>query len=67
MGFRCENVGCIDLKFRIARLSSLKAHVFGHIHEGYGEYQRGDTRFVNASTCNERYQLINPPIVLDIP
>lgn len=66
LGFRCQNVGCTDLKFRIAQLS-LTAHIFGHIHEGYGEYQRGDTRFINASTCNARYEPINPPIVLDIP
>lgn len=63
LGFR--NVGCLDLLERIDRLS-LKAHIFGHIHEGYGVYQRGALSLVNASTCNERYEPNNPPIVLEL-
>lgn len=65
MGFRCQNVGCEDLLHRIRQLS-LKAHIFGHIHEGYGEYLLGKARLVNASTCTARYEPTNPPIVLDI-
>jgi Icc-related predicted phosphoesterase len=65
LGFRCYNAGCVDLLHRIDQLS-LKAHVFGHIHEGYGEYVRGAMRLINASTCTVRYEPINPPIVLDL-
>jgi Icc-related predicted phosphoesterase len=65
MGFRCQNVGCIDLLHRIDQLN-LKAHIFGHIHEGYGGYLRGETRLINASTCTVRYAPTNPPVVLDI-
>ena len=65
LGFRCFNAGCIDLLHRIDQLS-LKAHVCGHIHEGYGEYMRGASRLVNASTCTERYEPTNTPLVLDI-
>jgi len=65
MGFRCQNVGCVDLLHRIEQMR-LKAHVFGHIHEGYGEYTLGNTRLVNASTCTVRYEPTNPAIVLDI-
>lgn len=65
MGFRCQNVGCIDLLHRIDQLK-LKAHIFGHIHEGYGEYMRGETRLINASTCTVRYAPTNPPIVLEL-
>lgn len=65
MGFRCQNVGCLDLLHRIKQLA-LKAHVFGHIHEGYGEYALGCIHLVNASTCTARYEPTNPPIVLDI-
>jgi Icc-related predicted phosphoesterase len=65
MMFKCQNVGCVDLLHRIERLQ-LKAHIFGHIHEGYGEYTLGCTRLVNASTCTPRYVPTNPPIVLDI-
>jgi Icc-related predicted phosphoesterase len=65
LGFRCQNVGCVDLLHRIEQLS-LKAHIFGHIHEGYGEYIHGNIRLVNASTCTARYVPTNPPIILDI-
>lgn len=64
-GFKCQNVGCIDLLSRIAKLS-LKAHIFGHIHEGYGEYLSGKTRLINASICTVRYEPTNPPIVLEL-
>ncbi len=65
VGFKSQNVGCNDLLKRILELK-LKAHVFGHIHEGYGEYVRGPTRLINASICTVRYRPTNPPIVLDI-
>ncbi|NWO07086.1 MAG: metallophosphatase domain-containing protein [Alteromonadaceae bacterium] len=65
VGFRCQNAGCSQLLNRLHELS-LKAHIFGHIHEGYGEYRLADTRLINASICTERYEPINPPIVLDL-
>ncbi|XKH00392.1 metallophosphatase domain-containing protein [Marinobacter nauticus] len=65
MGFHDQSVGCLELLERIDQLA-LKAHVFGHIHEGYGEYRRGSTRLINASTCTEWYRPENPPIVLDL-
>lgn len=58
-------VGCQDLLQRLDGLH-LKAHVFGHIHEGYGMYQRGGTPLVNASTCTERYEPCNPPVVIEL-
>lgn len=65
MEYHCKNVGCMDLLHRIDQLN-LKAHIFGHIHEGYGEYRRGETRLINASTCTARYAPTNPPIVFDL-
>ncbi len=65
LGWQNQNVGCVDLLHRVRQLS-LKAHVFGHIHEGYGKYVQASTTFVNASTCTERYEPTNPPIVVDI-
>jgi hypothetical protein len=43
--------------------------VTGHIHEGYGATTNGETTFINASTCNYRYDRhnLNPPIVFDVP
>lgn len=34
-----EHIGCEDLANRILELKQLKLHVFGHIHEDYGECQ----------------------------
>lgn len=59
-------VGCPFLGERIKSLSKLKAHVFGHIHEGYGEQFANGIRSINASICNLRYQPINQPITFEI-
>lgn len=64
-GLRVENVGCEDLLARVRQLN-LQAHIVGHIHEGYGEYCKWGTRFINASTCDVRYQPVNAPIVLEL-
>jgi Icc-related predicted phosphoesterase len=64
-GGTAQNVGCADLLRRLSALS-LKAHVFGHIHEGYGVYELGGVRLVNASSCTERYQPSNSPIVVEL-
>jgi Icc-related predicted phosphoesterase len=65
LGFKSQNVGCDDLLARIQELA-LKAHIFGHIHEGYGEYPQGQATLINTSTCNARYEPLNSPIVLDL-
>ena len=65
VGFKCQNVGCVDLLARIHHLS-LKAHIFGHIHEGYGEYRIAQTKLINASICTTRYEPLNAPIVVEI-
>jgi Icc-related predicted phosphoesterase len=41
-------------------------HVFGHIHEAYGRLKRGTTTFINASVLNEKYELVNPPVVFEL-
>lgn len=58
-------VGCELLAHRVEELKP-KLHVFGHIHGGYGEKYTGDTLFINASICNERYKPINKPIVVEV-
>jgi Icc-related predicted phosphoesterase len=60
-----KHVGCADLANALARVRP-KLHVFGHIHEGYGCVERNGTIYVNASVRNFRYQLVNPPIVIDV-
>lgn len=54
----------------------IKHHVFGHLHAAggkmhigpgiVGEDYRLDTRFYNVAACNEAYNLVNQPIILEI-
>ncbi len=60
------SVGCEDLAEAVLFRVRPKAHIFGHIHYGYGVDYRGPTAFVNASVCTEGYAADNPPIVVDI-
>lgn len=66
--------GCEDLANRVAFLTDLKLHVFGHIHEGYGREELGRGRygfepgpvFVNASSVDFNYRPVNKPITVEI-
>ncbi|KNC48529.1 Ser/Thr protein phosphatase [Thecamonas trahens ATCC 50062] len=65
--------GCEDL-LRLLHSGRIApaAHVFGHIHEGFGvTTETGtsslDTTFINASNCTLKYKATNPPIVFDLP
>jgi len=42
------------------------AHIFGHIHEGYGMREKDGTVFVNAPLCNTNYDLVNKPVVINL-
>lgn len=57
-------VGCRDLLKRCEDIGP-RAHVFGHIHEGYGQIEKQDTLYVNASVLNEKYKPVNRPVVWD--
>ena len=70
---RNGNVGCADLALRIKELKNLKLHVFGHIHEGYGEQNGSDfhgipmtVKFVNPSIMDGWYNPVNKPIVVEL-
>lgn len=41
-----------------------KLCTFGHIHPGYGIYQRDETKLVNCALLNDRYELVNEPIII---
>lgn len=60
-----ERVGCKDLKREIEKKKP-RVCVFGHIHNGYGAAIHGETFFINASTCNERYEPTNIPILFQM-
>lgn len=57
-------VGCQDLLDKVLEVKP-KLHVFGHIHHSYGQQDFNGTHFVNAASCNERYEPIHPPILID--
>jgi hypothetical protein len=60
-----RKVGCADLLAAVRRVRP-RLHVFGHIHEAYGQEESEGTRFVNASTCDLSYRAVNPAVVLDL-
>lgn len=62
---RGESVGCKLLRDRIEVIKPA-LHVCGHIHHAYGVSLVGNTIYVNASICNERYYPVNKPIVIDL-
>ena len=56
-----ECCGCPELFERVQEIKP-KYHVFGHIHEQYGQVSDGQTTFINCSHCDEYYSPINAPI-----
>lgn len=60
-----KRVGCEDLLLKVEEIKP-KFHICGHIHEGYGQVEKNETRFINASILNERYALKNEPILFEI-
>ena len=58
---RDEEAGCEELLKKVLEIKP-KIHAFGHIHEGYGTFQKNKTTYINASNLNFRYQYTNPPI-----
>jgi len=68
-----ENVGSSTLLNWVANhYNTLKLHVYGHIHEGYGIWDqrklqkefngKEGTVFINCSHVNERYEPVNKPV-----
>lgn len=60
-----EHQGCAELLEAVGRVQP-RLHIFGHIHEGYGMYNYGETLMINASVANHRYQIVNEPVVIDL-
>ena len=66
MTFEGIRAGCEELEIAVNRIKP-KLHVFGHIHEGYGQIKLEGVHYVNACICNLSYKPINMPIVVDLP
>jgi Icc-related predicted phosphoesterase len=61
-----KHAGCEALRDRILALSELRLHAFGHIHEGYGQFEQDARRYVNACVCDFNYAPVNAPVVVDL-
>jgi len=61
-----ELCGCFSLQNHVIHRVKPKAHFFGHIHEGYGQYFENDVNFFNVSLCDEVYNIVNKPITIEI-
>lgn len=62
---RFERAGCPELSKRVQAVAPA-VHVFGHIHECYGELTKSATRYINASSMNNVYVLQNAPVVFNL-
>lgn len=59
--------GCEELTKRVLELKQLKVHIFGHLHLNGGKTEvSNNVTFANAAICTEKYEPINPPIVIEI-
>lgn len=60
-----KRTGCEELLLRVYQVKP-KFHIFGHIHEDYGRFAKGETSFINASVLDDWYEMKNEPIILDL-
>jgi Icc-related predicted phosphoesterase len=49
-----EKCGCEELLLAVNRVRP-KIHIFGHIHEAYGEVKLNGTHFINPCSCDLSY------------
>jgi Icc-related predicted phosphoesterase len=61
-----DHAGCPYLLRELRERVRPIVHLFGHIHEGYGERREGETLYVNASTCDFHYAATQPPTAFDV-
>ena len=57
--------GCKSLARRTYKMRP-KVHIFGHIHESYGQRESNGTRHFNVAHCDRSYDPVNPPAVIDL-
>lgn len=60
------NVGSDQLRQRMEQLKNLKLVACGHIHPQYGLQKKWGHTVVNGSLVNNKYEVQNKPIVVDL-
>jgi Icc-related predicted phosphoesterase len=61
---RVEQTGCPYLLQRIRQIRP-ELVIFGHIHEGRGQWQLGPTTLANVCILDIKYHLVHPPWVYE--
>ena len=61
-----EEVGCPKLRTALDTRPHPKLHVFGHVHENYGQLVNGILTSVNASFLDHLYHPANAPVVVSL-
>jgi Icc-related predicted phosphoesterase len=59
-------VGCRELLEAVEHIQPA-LHIFGHIHEAFGQSANGRTVFANVSLCNLLYIPMRRPSVFEVP
>ena len=62
-----NHVGCVHLLNELQSRVRPSHHVFGHVHPGHGVSSDGQTLFVNAATCTNKYRPEHRAIIFDLP
>ncbi|CAJ0567425.1 unnamed protein product, partial [Mesorhabditis spiculigera] len=62
-----QRMGCVELLNTVVKRVKPKYHVYGHIHEGYGCSSDGYTKFINCCSTDHNLDLVNSPVIFDIP
>ncbi|MCM8568768.1 metallophosphatase domain-containing protein [Gramella jeungdoensis] len=59
------NLGCEELS-QTLEVVQPKYHLFGHIHHSSGSLKRSKSQYFNLSILDERFRIMNSPVVLDL-
>lgn len=59
-----RRVGCEELALRVRQVRP-SLHVFGHIHEAYGESRQDGCLYLNACVCDLRYRPVQLPWIVE--
>jgi len=58
-----KHIGCDKLRLRVKEINPAY-HIFGHNHNDYGIERTAGTVFVNSSSLDDTYRVINSPLVI---